>query len=860
MHKNNSNQTVDLASCEREPIHKLGRVQRHGALLVVSADWLVMGYSENLAELLMLGQLPEIGSPLNATLNDSCITRLREALTDIYERDQVVRILHERVTSAEHSYDIAIHYSGSAIIIEFEVSPLINGKEIISRVRNLLKFGGRKTLSELWQTGVENLANLTGFDRVMLYQFHPDDTGEVVAEVVKDGVDSFIGLRYPSTDIPRQARVLYLRNLVRQITDATDEGVSLVPADLDLDLSMSGIRAVSTIHLEYLRNMGVAASFSVSVVVDNKLWGLLACHHQQPKVLNLQERMLAEILGEAFSQELSMTLINQQDHDLTDVRQVHMHLMATLDNSKSLFENVSAHAKKLRQLIDCDSCIVCIGNEFTVTGEAVSSEDVTILRKAINRVIQTEVLAIDNLREWFTEDITLADRFAGFVAIPISRQPRDLIIYLRKEIVKTVAWAGNPEKTVELGPNGSRLTPRKSFAAWRETSRDTCAAWLERDLRVARGIKHGLLEVIVRNLDMQTSIIKESNRQQDLLIHELNHRARNMLGLINSFVRHSDNNNISVAEFKQLLSSRLQALAMSQKLLTDNNWLFTPLRLLVENEINALVNDKSRVSLSGPPCAVSPKAFTALTLVIHELLTNAVKHGALSNLTGLVQLSWQVSETGQLDITWQETGVLVDVNGPHRRGFGSIIIERSIPHDLGGSSYSEITPSGLVGHFSLPRTHVQSAVSPSDHANMASVDEAKPTLHSNKSVDNSVTTPAIKRHGLVLEDNMLIALSNANMLKAAGFSNVEVAANVAEALKLIERKDIAFALLDINLVNETCEAVADKLTELTIPFAFLTGYSVLSERFLRKYPSAVTIEKPTSQRDIDFAVARLYVT
>src|SRR6185312_14287449 len=200
----------------------------------------------------------------------------------------------------------AIHFSGVYLVIEAEPSVIehdVNSGELV----RLMLGRVRKTrgITELAQEAARQVTILTGFDRVMVYRFHPDGSGEVIAEVAKAGLETFLGLHYPASDIPQQARTLYTRNWLRIIADIGAKPVRLLSTATHsaglLDLSMSTLRSVSPIHIEYLQNMGVGASMSISILRDGKLWGLFACHHYSPHHVSFERRTAAELFGQMFS-------------------------------------------------------------------------------------------------------------------------------------------------------------------------------------------------------------------------------------------------------------------------------------------------------------------------------------------------------------------------------------------------------------------------------------------------------------------------------------------------------------------------------------------------------------------------------
>ena len=302
---------------------------------------------------------------------------------------------------------------------------------------------------------------------------------------------------------------------------------------------------------------------------------------------------------------------------------------------------------------------------------------------------------------------------------------------------------------------------------------------------------------------------RAATQKQELLIAELNHRVRNILGLIRGLVAQSRNSTDDVDAFATILGDRVHALARAHDQITAKNWGPGSLANLIATEAAAFLGGgAARVIATGPDLLLQPQAFSTTVLVIHELMTNAAKHGALANDAGRVAIDWRLGAEGQLKLEWRESGGS-PVAAPTRRGFGSAIIERSIPHELGGEVAMDFAVAGLHARFTLPARHV----------------ERNDTVLEAISIAD-ISAPAGRLSGTVLlvEDNMIIALESEDMLLEMGASEVLVASNVAEALHLIENETPTFALLDINLGRELSWPVALRLRELRVPHVFGTGY------------------------------------
>ena len=299
---------VDLNNCDREPIHLLGAIQPIGFLLAVSDSWQVERASDNLETFTGAAPRSVIGKRLDAVFQAEAIHTLRNRVSMLQGADGVERIFHCVLVEGREPFDVALHVSNGQIVIEGQPSSEPSG-DATNTVRSMVaRLDQTPDFPRFFNEGVRLVRALTGFDRVMIYKFAPDGSGEVVAEACRSGIGSFKGMHYPATDIPAQARELYRRNLLRIIADIDAEPVPVRPV-LDqqgrpLDLSLSVLRSVSPIHIEYLRNMGVRASMSISIIVDDKLWGLFACHHYSPMTPTFERRSICELLAHMFSMRL----------------------------------------------------------------------------------------------------------------------------------------------------------------------------------------------------------------------------------------------------------------------------------------------------------------------------------------------------------------------------------------------------------------------------------------------------------------------------------------------------------------------------------------------------------------------------
>jgi two-component sensor histidine kinase len=382
-------------------------------------------------------------------------------------------------------------------------------------------------------------------------------------------------------------------------------------------------------------------------------------------------------------------------------------------------------------------------------------------------------------------------------------------VFFREEVARYVSWAGDPNKSATVGPLGDRLTPRKSFQLWKEAVQGQSLPWKPVECRIAESLRVSLLEVILRLTSATAEERRRGQERQELLIAELNHRVRNILGLIRGVLSQSRDTNTSVESFMSVVGGRIQALARAHDLVTTDQWGPASFKGLVEAEAAAYLGRKAeRVLVTGPDALLEPQAFTTVALVLHEMVTNSAKYGALSDSRGRVEISTKFDQLGRYAIGWLERGG-PPVKTPTRRGFGSVIIERSIQYDLKGESQVVFEVAGVRADFVIPSGHVVV------HKQMDRQLASSSTMPSEFDPPDDV---------LIVEDNMIIALDCEDLIEGLGVKSVRIASNANAAFQMIGEQEPDFALLDINLGEETSFDIAKNLLDRRIPFAFASGY------------------------------------
>lgn len=811
--------TVDLTNCDQEPIHLLGAIQPLGFLLALTLDWIVARSSVNIAD--FLGETNDvlIGRPLDEIFLPEAIHTLRNRLAVLRGPNAVDKIFDTKLTERAGPFDISIHVSGGQIVIEAQPAAARHG-DTTSIVRAMIaRLDIMSEPSNFYTEGARQVRALTGFDRVMVYRFSESGSGEVVAETCRPGIGSFKGLHYPATDIPAQARELYKRNILRVIADVNAIPVAVRPERDEtgklLDLSQSILRSVSPIHIEYLKNMGVQASMSISIMVEGELWGLFACHHYSAKSPSFEVRSVCEL----FSQMFSMRLESRERREMMDferrARDMSDQLLSAVATNETLLNDPEWLAGILTHVVPAEGVGVWINGRYAFSGMTPSTEDFTRIIRSLNSMAANRVFATDHIASLVPGAEVYADRAAGLLAIPISRSPRDYVVLFREELVRSVRWAGDPHKPVTYGPNGPRLTPRESFAEWQQTVIGRSKPFTPLEIRVAETLRATMIEVVLRLAGEASAARDKASRRQEVLIAELNHRVRNILGVIRGLIRQAKPSSDKIEDFVAMVDGRIHALARAHNQITDDHWGPAPIGALIDAEARAFLGDDDRgVHVSGAPVMLNPQAYSTMALLVHELVTNSTKYGSLSN-GGHVDVSWVREEAGDLVFDWKERGG-PPVKPPSRKGFGTTIIDRSVPYDLGGQASIDYAPEGVRARFVIPARHVSAVAGPQP----ATMKFPRPSPgHPTKAPSQFL----IGQTMLLVEDSLIIALDAEDILARLG-AQVMTASTVEGALDLIDSEPPTLAVLDINLGDQTSYTVADRLGKLNVPFLFATGY------------------------------------
>ena len=524
----------DLAECASEPIHLLGSVQSHGALLALAEpDLTVAVASANTGA--VLGVAPEalLGWPVADILGAEQAEQLREAAS---EDDGVAALVPVQLEESKTGYrlEASVHRGDSLVICEFEPpadQPFRFSSFYPGARRALLRLEGTRTVEELCQAAVRQVRAFTGYDRVVAYRFDGDGPGEVIAEDVAPGWEPWLGLWFPAIDVPPQARRLYLQNWIRVIADVDDRGAALVPplrpgTQRPLDLSGSALRTVSGYHLEYLRNIGVRGSMSISLIKDGRLWGLIACHSGTPRWLTADQRAACEMFGIALSLQLDSVEDRQRAAGQAEARQVVQQIIDAADTigPEGFGERIVTDAR-LRGLVGADGVYVRFGTATHASGPVPGLSGLPALLAQLPLGPVGRAWSTQRLGEELGELAHLAGDCAGLLLVPLS-STGDVLAWFRGEVSRTVRWAADPQRPVITGSRGQRLTPRGSSSVWQETVYGQSLPWSSGEHGIAEETYRALFEVAVRHATALTAASAELEAFAGAASHELKEPLR----------------------------------------------------------------------------------------------------------------------------------------------------------------------------------------------------------------------------------------------------------------------------------------------------------------------------------------------
>lgn len=647
-------QDINFAELEQQTIHLSGQIQPHGVILVLEEPELkILQVSKNTATVFGISPENMVQKTLEDLFDSFQVEKLKTALANENQDFINPTKLWARKKGDEFViFDGILHRNPDGLLI-LELEPAISQENIpflsfyhLARA-SINQLETTSNLKDFCQIIVNEVKKVTGFDRVMLYKFDEDGHGAVIAEEKVDNLESYLGLHYPESDIPKVARTLFSSNWIRLIPDAKAQPVQVFPtinpvSQNPLDLTFSILRSASPCHIEYLHNMGVGASLTISLIKDKKLWGLIACHHQTPKYVSYELRKACEFLGRVIFAELS-TREETADYDyrmkLTYVQSMLVEYMSQSDN---FIEGLIKHKPNLLDLTGAQGAAVCFGNHCTVVGETPKPEDINLLLQWLQNNSE-EVFYTDSLALMYADAERFKNVASGLLAIPISK--KNYVLWFRPEVIQTVNWGGNPHQAFEANQTeeGLRLSPRKSFELWKEIVRLKSLPWKNVEVKAALELRKAIINIVLRQADELAQLahdLERSNAELKKFAYVASHDLQEPLNQVANYVqllemRYQNQLDEDANEF---ISFAVEGVSLMQTLIDDvlaysrvDSQSIEFELIEVEKPLNqALANLRTRIAESGAMISHDPLPAvladnTQLMQLFQNLIANAIK-------------------------------------------------------------------------------------------------------------------------------------------------------------------------------------------------------------------------------------------
>lgn len=493
----------DSDFCGNLPLHNVNLIQDYGYLLVLDSNSLnIIQASENVSQL--------IGKPIQEVINTSIARYLGEEGLKAIQRNLNSGI-KQRIpfdlaisTKKEEKYHALMHIKADYILVELEKvdeAKARNFTDVFQEVKKIMAaLEQSETVQQVCDTAIHELRKISGFDGILMYRFDQDWNGTVIAEEKDERLQPYMGQTFPASDVPKQARALYLKNPYRLIPNRDYQPIRLYPvinpiSNSFIDLSDCNLRSVPAVHLEYMKNMGIKASMSIRVIKNEQLWGLISCHHIEAKYLNYEICSVFEWLSAVISFHVSRILDKEEYNFSTGLQQKRAELTDLIYDEDNVVSGLLGEDRtNVLNLFNATGALIMLNGRLETIGDVPDKDEIDNLLlwlegKSINKVFATE-----HISDLYEDARQFAKIGSGILVVPIDSSKGDYLVCFRPEVVETINWGGDPNQAINFEEDGVKYHPRSSFKLWQQRVKYSASPWDKREIEVADTLRSFLFE------------------------------------------------------------------------------------------------------------------------------------------------------------------------------------------------------------------------------------------------------------------------------------------------------------------------------------------------------------------------------
>lgn len=478
-----------LEFCDSIQLSDFTKIQPHGVLIVLNFDMQITYYSENISSFLGTSNDELLSHPISDFLSP---TNTNETFAE-YIKNSYKKYKQMLWHSKQSSKQILVYINRTAnnIILEIEedLQPNSNNSDLFNVAQTAIQSIKHTlychNLAEIADQACIEIKKITGYDRVIFYQFDKtNQSGLVLGESVNDDMDSYFGLHFPANDIPQNVRAMYLKESLRYIPSIQPLPISVIPnhnlgVNQPLDMSIVNLRMVAPVHVKYLHNMKVVAAVSVAIIIDNRLWGLIACHHLKDKFLSINMRVILQLISNTVAMQI-MTVEGKHNYEIEqNTVAMQSKLSATFGKEVSLADAVTNNHNDIMSLVSSTGMSYYFQDILLNYGETPENEQVLELLAWLKSKEFPTIYATSTLPTEYSKSLNFKNKACGLLAIRITPIENHYILFYKAEQIHTIQWAGNPANS--LSCSKETYSPRDSFQKFLQTISNQASPWTKAD-------------------------------------------------------------------------------------------------------------------------------------------------------------------------------------------------------------------------------------------------------------------------------------------------------------------------------------------------------------------------------------------